>query len=209
MNPELSKIFASVKTPAPEVSKGVKMNFFEIVLLVVIIVIFYWFVVKPKGLEVSELNAKLVVLQTEQETAAAQKKTLQELVAKLKRQPAEVAKLDEALPLEGKLTVVQLILEKFALDAGVNMNNANFSLSTEGPAAGDLKLLADPYGANRTLNKMQGSVAITGVLSQVQGFLQKLETSGRIFDIDSVQLSTGIEEEVVVNLNLSTYYYSE
>lgn len=205
MGPEISKSFA--KIPLPQNSRQ-KVNLFEIILLLVVIGLFYWFVVSPKSAELSTASATLTKLQTDQKNVESQKAELSALIQKMQENKSDIEKLDEGLPFEGKITILNLLMEKFAADAGVNMENLSFSLSGDYIAAGDTQLLADPYKPKRSLKKISGNVSVQGDLGQIENFLQKLENSGRIFNISNAQITPSESGQMIISMNLDTYYFA-
>lgn len=205
MGPEISKSFA--KIPLPQNSRQ-KVNLFEIILLLVVIGLFYWFVVSPKSAELDAASATLTKLQTDQKNVESQKAELSALIQKMQENKSDIEKLDEGLPFEGKITILNLLMEKFAADAGVNMENLSFSLSGDYIAAGDTQLLADPYKPKRSLKKISGNVSVQGDLGQIENFLQKLENSGRIFNISNAQITPSESGQMIISMNLDTYYFA-
>lgn len=205
MAPEIPKSFA--KIPLPQNSRQ-KVNLFEIILLLVVIGLFYWFVVSPKSAELNAASASLTKLQADQKNVESQKAQLSALIQKMRENKSDIEKLDEGLPFEGKLTILNLLMEKFAADAGVNMENLSFSLSGDYIAAGDTQLLADPYKPKRSLKKISGNVSVQGDLGQIENFLQKLENSGRIFNVSNAQITPSESGQMIISMNLDTYYFA-
>lgn len=206
METQLPKTFG--KLQMPPINPKTRVSAAEIALLLVIITLFYWFVISPKNAELDSLNVKLAGLQADQSKIESQKNELQRMISSMKNDPDDIAKLDEALPAEGKITVTNLLVEKFAADAGVVLDNASFTADGDALAAGNRDFLAHPYTGKRSLKKMTGNVVIKGQMSQIQNFLQKLENSGRIFDVSSFQISPDKDDVMVLSLGINTYYFA-
>jgi Tfp pilus assembly protein PilO len=113
--------------------------------------------------------------------------------------------LDKALPLDGKALRLRFLIEDMARSVGVAIGDVNV-LSKGDAIAGDKKLLANPYAAARSLQKMTASVFVTGTFSQLQFFLHNIENSGRLMDINDLAIEPGSEGNLNLKLGLSAYY---
>ena len=204
--PELPKTFTNLQMPP--INHNSKVSFVEITLLALIMVLFYWFVISPKRTELADLNVKLDGLKGEFSKIEGQKKELERSIDAMNANRDKIAKLDEALPLEGKLTVINLLVEKLAEEAGITLDNVSFSLNADNIAAGNKELLKSPHASARSLKKIIGNLNIRGDLGQIQNFLQKLETSGRIYDISNFQVTADQNNQLALSLGISSYYFA-
>ena len=72
---------------------------------------------------------------------------------------------------------------------------------------GDTALLADPFGKPRSLQKLNASVFVTGSFSQLEEFLKKVETSGRIMQVHGLENSPGQQGDLGLKISLDSYYF--
>ncbi|MBL8029783.1 MAG: type 4a pilus biogenesis protein PilO [Candidatus Doudnabacteria bacterium] len=206
MAPELPKSFS--KLQLPPINKQNQTSLVEIVLLVVIVVLFYWFVITPKKAELADEKERLDVLKIEQSSIDSQKRDLERFIRTMKTDPASLTKLDEALPLDGKVMILHLLVEKLASEAGIVLDNVTFNGGGDSVASGNREFIKNPYSEKRTLKKILGNVNVKGQFSQIQSFLEKLEESGRIFDISDFQINATPEGEISMSAGLTTYYFA-
>lgn len=206
MVPELPKSLS--KLQLPPINKQSQTSIVEIVLLLVIAVLFYWFVVSPKKAELVVEQDKIQVLKAEQSKIQAQKQELERFIRTMKTDPSSLSKLDEALPMDGKVMVLHLLVEKLASESGIVLDNVTFTGGGDAVTSGNREILKNPYGSPRTLKKILGNINIKGQLDQVQSFLQKLEESGRFFDLSDFQINATPEGEISMSAALATYYFA-
>ena len=121
--------------------------------------------------------------------------------------PDVITKLDEALPLNGKIMSLHLIMEKIASDAGVTLDNKSFGAPSDVAIAGNKDLITNLFASKRSLKRITGNVSVKASLAQVQTFIQKLEESGRIFDLVDLRLDSQDQGEMGMSATLNTYYF--
>ncbi len=205
MNLEIPK---KISMGLPPQVQNSKTSLLEIVLLLVISVLFFWFIILPKQAQVNVKNEQLQKYTADQEKMKDSLDTITKLVKELKSHTADVAKLDDAIPLEGKNTNLQFLIQKLADAAGVQVSDISIS-AKPGVVAGDVALLKDPFGAPRILQKLSGSAFILGSFSQIQLFMQKLETSGRVIQISNVEIQGGQNNSLSLKLVFDAYYFAQ
>lgn len=188
-----------------QMTTGSRSYIIEIVLLVIVSILFYWFIVTPKNADLAAKKTVLEAYKKEQSTISGNLDILNKLAAQLKSNSAEIAKLDEAIPLDGKNTNLQLLIQELAQSAGVTVSDINIS-NRVGVVAGDTKLLQDPYGATRTLQKFTGTAFVVGSFLQLENFLKKMESSGRLIQISSVEMQAGSDGGINLNITFNAYY---
>ena len=226
MDIQLSKTISKIKlNDLPEKSRNA---WGEAVLILVIIILGSWFVVNPKRIAVNAKSGQLESLKSKLGDLQQNVDALSGLVSQLGTQTQQVAQLDEALPLQGRSVELQLLLQNLAASSGLAVNDINISDDGTGVAAGNLSLLANPYGAQRSLQQMKAAVTVAGNFENLEAFMKKLETSGRILDINSFQISPGggslnspagmdsagnktasapAGSDLTMSLNLNAYYF--
>ncbi len=204
--PEIPKTFSKIQLPP--INKKNQVSLIEMVLLIVIIGLFYFFVVSPKNAELATVTTKVDSLKQEQSKIESQKKILEGFIRDMKSNPDSIARLNESLPLNGKVLTVNLIAEKLISESGVNAESLSFAAGTDAPVAGNRDLILNPYSGQRNLKKIIGAVGVKGQFDQIQTFLEKLEGSGRIFDISDLQISVDSQNIFHMNASLATYYFA-
>lgn len=187
-------------------SRKTTTSIVEIFLLVGILVIVAWFLVKPKYEQNKSLRNNLNTIQSEKATAENEIAELQTLVGKLKTSSDNLKLVDEALPLNGRVTKLQALVENLTISSGMQLSFMELSNSGNLVSAGNKNALSDPYGQNRELRTDQLSVSLTGTIDQFKNFLQLLETSSRIIDISDFQISREVDS-LKFSMKIKAYAY--
>lgn len=177
----------------------------EIVLLLVICLLFGWFIVLPKQAALTAEQSKLEVLNQEKSKIDSNSETITRLVGELKAKKAEVEKLDDAIPLEGKSIYLQLLIQQIAASAGVVASDVSVP-SVEGVAAGDTELLKDPFAVSRSVKKLNGTAFVMGTFKQLVVFLKKLEASGRVIQISDIEINGTQEDNLSLRIVFEANY---
>ncbi len=180
---------------------------FEIVLLVVIAGLFYWFVARPKQAQLSLVQDNIVSLQQERDSLDSNKQKLQHLIAQLDANKTEITDMDEALPLSSKSVRLRILIDTLARSSGLTVTALNVSMNSDTAVSGDKALLADPYRGTRTVQKLTSTLAVTGTYGQVEDFLNKIGTNGRVVDINTIDIHSSKDNTLVFNITMDTYYY--
>lgn len=110
--------------------------------------------------------------------------------------PDVLTKVDQALPHEGSIPDLLVQLSAAAAGTNVTLSNVVFEGAGKTPAAG---------GAIQTVN-MTLTVSARDYAT-LKSFLRVLETSLRIFDIQTITVAGFGGDKVNFNLQLKSYYY--
>ncbi len=202
----IPQIHTPVRSSLPQ-KASVRYSMIEVVLLIVVIGLFYWFIAKPKIAELSVQQAKLESVQSEQQALAGNLKKLKGLVAQLKSSPDKVKLLDEAMPLHGKTTDVETLIDYLAKSSGVSIADISATTKNDLVAAGNKEVLKDPYAVKRTLQKITAEANVMGTYDQLVSFMKKLEQNGRVLNANAMELRTGDEGQLNLRLTIETYFY--
>ncbi len=181
---------------------------FEAVLLIIVCALFTWFILLPKVSALSEKRDNLDKLKLESGKIADSLAKFQLLVKNVEDHPKEISDLDYALPLDGKITHLQSLLETLAQSVGVTIGDITVAAKGDNVWAGDKQLLANPFGSPRTLQKMNGTIYVLGNLDQLSAFLKKIENSGRIVDVSAIAVDPGPAGSLGLRLTIDAYYLS-
>jgi Tfp pilus assembly protein PilO len=114
--------------------------------------------------------------------------------------------LDQAIPLNSNTIRLQLLIQSLAQSVGVAVGDINVTGDPSGVVAGDMALLANPYGVSRSVKTMSGTISVSGSFDQLQTFLKKLENSGRLIDVDSLAIDQGSSDGLNLKLTFKAYY---
>jgi Tfp pilus assembly protein PilO len=192
----------------PKRASSSRVPLFEVGLLIVVCGLFYWFIIMPKNSALDQKKADLAQLQDESGKIADSLDKFKALAKNVESHPKEIADLDYALPLDGKITHLQTLIETLAQSVGVTIGDITVAAKGDNDWAGDKALLADPFAATRSVQELSGTVYVLGNLDQLTAFLQKIESSGRIIDVSAVSVDPGPEGSLGLRLTVDGYYLS-
>jgi Tfp pilus assembly protein PilO len=178
----------------------------QAVLMLVIIVLFGWFILSPKYASNNQIHEQLSQVKSQRANLEADQQELNRLIAQLKTATDDVKILDEALPLSGRPTKIAILIETFARNSALIVEQLNISGLEEVLASGDKAMLADPYKPGRQLRTIDVTVQLAGSPEQFKNFLQLLEQSGRIIDVESLLVSSG-QDTTSFTIRLKTYAF--
>ncbi len=181
----------------------------EVLLMIIVAGLFYGFLARPKAAELAGQKQTLGQLQNEYQALDGNLNALNELIDKLKagKKTGEIEKLDEAIPLDGKVFSFNNLLKILAKESGVTLGSFLISGTTGYIIAGNTPLLEQPFGQKRSLQKLPGDITAIGNLEQIINFIKKIEDSARIIQINSLEISGSQEDGVSLHMNIETYYY--
>jgi Tfp pilus assembly protein PilO len=188
----------------PQVYKNL---FFELVLLLVLVFLFGNFLLMPKRGEVKDKRAQLAVLNSQNDSIEQNTAELNALISKMKAAKKDIALLDQALPLESRVTTTQVLLDNLISSSGLTLANIGVDTNDAVIAAGSKELLDNPFGQQRHLQTTSVNVSVTGTMEQFLNFLKSLENNARIIDVSSVQINGNKNNLATFVLTLKTYNY--
>jgi len=199
----------AIKTVAPKLPSE-RNNFIEIILLCAIIVLFSWFVLKPKVINLAQKRVELKNIEQQQEMIKTKKVEFESLVTKMQGAKQDFAVLDEALPLQPRGTKLMLLVDSLAKTNGLFVTAVSLdgSESAKYIAAGDKASLNDPYSVARVVNPETVMVSSTGSLEQFMGFLNAVENSTRILDIQNIDISASDDGQLSYKVKIKGYLFS-
>ena len=178
----------------------------QAIMLLLILVLFSWFLLRPKLSQSMESRTNLVGVQSQLAQIQQENKDLESLVEQLHSSPDEIAKVDEALPLNGRVSKAYVLLENLVQTSGMGLTLLNADDTASIISAGDKELLKDPYQEGRELHTVTLSTSITGTMDQFKNFLQLVETSSRVLDVSAVEINGG-EDPTKFRVTIKAYSY--
>ncbi|HEX3099368.1 MAG TPA: hypothetical protein VHQ41_00140 [Patescibacteria group bacterium] len=180
----------------------------QAILLIIVLVLFSWFILKPKMTQLAQQRSELKAAQTQLAGIRSDQESLNQLVQDLHDSSDQVAKVDEALPLNGRVSKVYVLLDSLVRSSGMNLTLISADDTSKSVSAGDKPLLENPYQPGRTLHTIILTTSVTGTMEQFKNLLQLVETSGRVLDIDSVEVLGG-EGVTKFRVSVKAYAYEQ
>lgn len=187
-------------------SKQLQSPIFQSILLIVAGLLLWWFVIAPKYSSVMDKRTELTTINGQKALFEQEQAELNQLIAKLESSDSQVKLLDEALPLSSRPTQIAVLLESYARSSSLQLSQVNIQNLDKTIAAGDKEVLDKPYSVDRSLLTVKVSVSVSGTIDQFKNFLELLETSGRIVDVSSLEVSSA-DGATKFSVDLTTYAY--
>ncbi len=178
----------------------------HIIVLAVIAGLFTWFILIPKYQAYSANKDRLDGMQKQRLSLQNDTKDLNRLIESLDSSKEDVKLLDEALPLSDRATRTSVLIENYAISSGLQLAQLNVDGIEDTLSAGNKKDLTTPYDQQRKLTPSRMTVSVTGTVEQFRNFLELLEKSGRIIDVENLDVVTS-ESLVKFTVILNTYSY--
>ncbi len=178
----------------------------ECVLLLVVCGLFYWFMISPKMAQINEQKTVLAQAETDKSKISGTVEDLRKLIDKVSSHSQEVSYLNEAMPLDAKVLRLRMLLEKLGESVGVSVSNVNVTGQTDAPWAGDKAVLDNPYAIPRTVQRLNGTVSAVGTYGQIISFLEKIESSGRVINVNSMSIDSSAGGNLNIMLTFDAYY---
>jgi len=186
---------------------AVQHTAFEVVLFIVVIALFWWFLIIPKQKDNNTLEADFKDLQGQEQRLRDNKQKLTAAIADVNSHKPELDIMDEALPLDNRVSKLYITLDALTQNTGMTVGNISIAFSGNDPMAGNKAALTSPYTVKRKVQKLTSTLNVIGTFDQFQTFLQKLETSGRLINVTSVDIDNGTEGKTDFNVSLEAYIY--
>lgn len=198
---------------APTISSNYQRRDFgnpivQVVLLLIILVLFSWFILKPKYAQYNQRKADLSTAQSQLKKIQNEQLDLDKLVKQLHSSADDVALLDEAVPLNGRISKVYVLLSGLVQNSGLSLGIISADETQSIISAGDKTTLADPYKGSRTLHTIIVSAQVNGSMEQFKNLLQLIETNGRLLDVDSVEV-IGSDTQPKFRIKVKAYAYED
>lgn len=186
----------------------------QIVLLLIILALFSWFVLRPKINQTMERRAEIKNAQLQLSKIEADQADLNRLLNDLNQATDKVAAIDEALPLEGRVSKLYLMIDSYVRASGMSLALVSADNSTDIVAAGDKDALQNPYMPGRTLYTTTLTSSVTGTMEQFKNLLELIETSSRVLDVSSVEITSsgsddGAGAKFAITVKAYAYEYQE
>lgn len=180
----------------------------QAILLAIVLVIFVWFMVRPKLSSYIEVRSNQKVTEEKLKKTKADEADLNQLVSKLHDSKDEVSLIDEALPLSGRVSKANVLIENLVQSSGMTLAQLSSDDSVKLISAGDKDELANPYSADRTLHVIRMTASVTGTMEQYKNLLELIETSSRVLDIESMDVVGG-DQQIKFRIIVKAYAYDK
>lgn len=205
INLSTSTVTKSAMHGTPQEHK--RSSLFEAIILLVVVVLFGWFLLKPKNQSLSEQKSQADILASQAASTAEAKADLEKLVSQMRSNTADVALLDEALPLQSRLSKVEVVLEQYIRDSGLQLSNISVDIPETGVAAADSSLAKNQFEGKRKLQTTPFTVTASGTMQQLRAFLLLLENGGRIIDVVGVEVASQTDS-LTFRIKVKSYAYA-
>jgi Tfp pilus assembly protein PilO len=189
-------------------ARGRQASVFEFILVLLIVILFYMFIVQPKMAELKTNQESLAAAQSQLQGIHTNKDKLSSLESTMKQSTAEVGLLDEALPIDTRITKIHVMLDSLIKAAGMTLASITIDSGQNAVVAGDQADLTRPFAQVRKLNPVVVSLNATGTMEQGIGLLQALESNARLVDADEVNVASDGSGTLSFRLKLKFYYYA-
>ncbi|HMQ01690.1 MAG TPA: hypothetical protein PKD79_01310 [Candidatus Doudnabacteria bacterium] len=178
----------------------------QAILLLAFTGLFGWFILAPKFTANDVTRTELAELKTQRQNLEADQVELNRLIAQMQTAQDDIRLVDEAVPLSSRPTKIAVLIEAYARNSALTLKQLNIDGLDEHISAGNKDLADNQFGGNRALATINVTANVSGNIEQFRNFLQLLEQSGRIIDVDSMIVSSD-EEAIQFNIRLKTYAY--
>lgn len=178
----------------------------QIVLLLIVLVLVSWFVIKPKITAVIEQRKELKLAEQKMDKVEEDQRDLNRLISELRSSPDEIALVDEALPLNGRVSKAYVLLDGLIRLSGMSSALLSADDTSKFVAAGDKDELQNPYKPGRKLHTITLTTSVTGTMEQFKSLLQIIETNGRVLDVENVNILGG-DDETKFRITVNAYSY--
>lgn len=179
---------------------------FESVFFIILIIVGFIYLVSPKQSEYGELKDKKAALTEQRGRLENQKVTFDQLVQTLKSNPDGAKLVDSILPLDGNPSRIYILVESLAQRAGLNSAVVSVTTSPSIPVAGKNQGV-NSNNTERSLTRTAITINATGTMEQLQNLFSLLETSLRIVQVKSLDISQGSGDQLVFKIGAETYAY--
>jgi len=198
--------------PAGQITDTIRMSpkrtsMFELVILLVIGGLFFWFIVQPKAANLAEQKNLSESLAQESDGLSQQQAKIDSLIRQLAASSKDLSQLDESLPLHSRTTWVYLLVESVVESSGMTVGSLSVSNTEEEFVAADSTLAGNPFSAGRKVKKISANLGVTGSFAQFQALLKKMESSSRIIDIKTLDVSPASDGLLDFRISFDTYYF--
>lgn len=177
-------------------------------LLLIVLVLVSWFLIKPKLVDSAQTRAELKAAETQLSGIQQDRKDLNKLVNQLRSSPEDVLKVDEALPLNGRITKMYVLLENLVRSSGMTLTLISAGDTSKTISAGDKEMLENPYQPGRELHTITLTTSVTGTMDQFKNFLELIETNGRVLDVETVEVIGG-DPLTKFRITVNSYAYEK
>ncbi len=194
--------------PATSSKTSFSGSVFEIIFLIIIIVIGYFYLVAPKQSAYHDVSDNLSGLKKKQDTLKTQKEAFDKLVQELEAQPDAVTQLDNTLPLDNKPSRLYVLLENLIQSSGLTTGTVSVDSDAQAVVAGAKTAADQSFATDHKIKPTTVSVSASGTIDQLTGFLTHLETSTRLLEVNSLDISQGRGDQLIFKVGLKAYSYS-
>jgi len=181
-----------------------------------LILLIGFFLLWPKYQELTGVQAKIEGKKKELQYLQDYFSKLNQLSQKLKKYETQLSKIDFALPSDPSLTLLSLVefLQKASFQNGLIFQNlGSFSITspksstTTSPRLSTTSPELLEVETPSNIKELYISFEVAGSYSALKNFLNTLEKSAKIIEVEDVSFSSGEETTLSFSLSIKTYSY--
>lgn len=187
-------------------NKAASNPVFQIILVLIVLVLFSWFIFRPQLAKFNESRAEVATAEEQLNKVETDRRELNRLINELQASPDEITIVDEALPLNGRISKANVLLDTLVQTSGMSLAVISADDVVQTIDAGDKDVINNPYQPGRTLHTITINASVTGTMEQLKNLLELIETNGRLLDVDSLQILGG-SELTKFRLTIKAYSY--
>lgn len=196
----------SIQNSTSNTLRDSSSSIIQIVLLAIVLVLFSWFILKPKLSQSTEVRGNLKAAEAQLAKVRQDQQDLDALISELRSSPDEIVKIDEALPLNGRISKAYVQLDNLVQSSGMTLTIISTDDTAKTISAADKVLLENPYQPGRALHTITLTATVTGSMDQFKNLLELIETSGRVLDVETVEIDGG-EPLTKFTIEVKAYAY--
>jgi|GEM_PF-3352112 len=174
---------------------------FIVIIITALDILCIVFFVVPAYDKSAALENQVVQAQNQYETKAAYYAGISQMIAQIDKRQTSFLKVDDALSSFSSAGLINF-LQGTSLQTGITIEGVTFA-----PRAASPKATAKTVGLQET----SFDIAVSGSYGQLKSFLNALEKSGHLFEVDTIDFSSlngsGGAQKYDFKLKVKTHYY--
>lgn len=170
---------------------------FSIPILLFIVLLLVTFLVWPQYQEFKDLKNQVDEKQAELSETEKYFSELSQISEKLNDYQDSLKKIESALPQDSSLSSLLNFFQKESSENGLLLKNVN---QAEG------KRKEEPKGILAKVKETYINLSLTGTYPSLKGFLESLEKSSRLIEVENISINTATEEFPEYNILIKVHH---
>ena len=160
--------------------------------LILFSILFLVFLVWPRYYKFLELKRAISELEKTSKSYKEYFSKIEETFSKVKEREEEVSKIKSALPLDPQIPETFNFLKNAASESGLQLRGISFSVQ-------------EPK-ENKKIGELMVQLSLSGLYPSLKRFLEKVEKSSRLIELENLSFSNKGREIFEFNLSFKTYF---